>query len=151
MGLNPASLMYAKFSHISDEFASGVRQVVITYDEKQLLGQFNLYNQNFHVSLDFLPFPLQCPPLSFFWVSSGKVLPLPTSSSTIPFCFSTVGKLLVTHKILGVRILALHNLREPPRYTAFSFQLFEILLHLKAYVEFKPGSKCAYIILLFLK
>lgn len=55
------------------------------------------------------------------------------------------------HKILGARILTLHNLGEPPHYTASSFQLFEILLHLQAYVEATPGSKCAYITLLFLE
>lgn len=88
---------------------------------------------------------------SLFWVSSGKVSSPLTYPSIIPFCFSTVGKLLTTHKILGVRILALHNLGKPPHYTASSFQLFEILLHLQAYVEAKPGSKCAYITLLFLE
>lgn len=59
--------MHAKLSHISDEFASGFRQVIIIHHEKQLLGQFNLYIQNFHVSLYFLHPTL--PFLGFFWES----------------------------------------------------------------------------------
>lgn len=107
--------------------------------------------RTFKFHFTFFLLPSSAHPSFFFQVSSGKVVPPRTSSSVIPFLFSTVHKLLVTHKILGARILALHNLKEPPHYSASSFQLFEVLLHLKAYIESKPRSKRAYIILLLLE
>lgn len=138
MGLNLVSLMHAKLSHISDEFASGFRQVIIVHHEKQFLGQFNCTFKK-KIVFHFIFFTLP----SFSGFLLGKVhlhSHLPQSSH---FALAQLATFL-QHKILGARILALNNLGESPHYTASSFQLFEILLHLQAYVEAKAGSKCAY-------
>lgn len=143
MGLNLVSLMHAKLSHISDEFASGFRQLIIIHHEKQLLGQFNCTSKTF--VFHFIFFTLT----SCFGFLLGKFhlhSHLPQSSH---FALAQLANFL-RHKILGARTLTLHNLGEP-HYTASSFQLFEILLHLQAYVEATPGSRCAYITLLFLE
>lgn len=144
MGINLVCLRHAELSYISDEFASGFRQVIIIHHEKQVLGQFNWISKTFVFHFIFFTLP------SFFGFLLGKFHPHSHLPQSPHFALAQLANFL-QHKILGTRILVLHNLGEPPHYTASSFQLFEILLHLQAYVEAKPGSKCAYIALLFLE